>query len=144
MEFKTYVRMMYEQAVLYERFARKYDLHRNSLQILLWILNYPKDTGRYIMQQQLGEKTCSSKQVIHSTIKKWQQRGWVELLESPEDRRCKRVKLTELGLRVAEEIDQQLHTMEKNALESLTTEEQEALLQLTAKYNDLLKKEMEE
>lgn len=48
MEFKTYVRMMYEQTVLYERFARKYDLHWNSLQILLWILNYPKETGYYM------------------------------------------------------------------------------------------------
>lgn len=141
--FNQYVRSMDEQFSLYEWFARQYGLQHKSLQILLWIRNYPVENGKLVTQKLLTEKTYSSKQVVNATIKSWREKGYVELLENPSDKRHKLIKLTALGEEVASAIYQKLTKIEVQATSVLTPEEQALLTELTTKYNQALKTEME-
>lgn len=141
--FNTYVRSMDEQYSLYEWFARQHGLTHKSMQILFWIRNYPEMTGKLVTQKILAEKTYSSKQVVNATIKSWQKKGYIDLLENPSDKRHKLVQLTAEGQVFASVIYQKLTNMEMSATGALTIEEHRDLVRLTAKYNDRLKQEME-
>lgn len=138
-----YVRSMDEQYSLYEWFARQYGLTHKSMQILFWVLNYPEVTGSLVTQKLLAEKTYSSKQVVHATIKTWQKKGYVSLLENPEDKRHKLIQLTDEGEAFASRIYQQLTAMEERASQVLLLDEQAILTQLTQRYNQALTREME-
>lgn len=140
---QPYVRLIDEQLALQECYARKQGLQGKSLQLLLWVTNYPRLTGRPISQKRLAEKTYSTKQVVNATIKSWLTKGYVELVADEDDRRQKQVVLTEQGRVFAEAITQPLNQIETKALAVLTPEEQATLLSLTAKYNQALKEEME-
>lgn len=142
-QVKPYVRIMDQQASLYEYFARQYGLQNKSLQLLLWVANYPKSHGSYVTQKFLAERTHSTKQVVNATVKNWRDKGYVELLENPRDKRHKLIRLTEAGQAYADSIIQPLNKIEKTAIEVLSPKEQETLLALTAKYNHALKEEME-
>lgn len=140
---KPYIRTLDEQAALYEYFARKHGLQSKSLQILLWVANYPKSHGTYVTQKLLADKTYSTKQVINATIKSWKEKGYIELLENPADKRHKLVQLTPAGQHFADRIIEPLDRIEEVAISVLRAEEQAVLLDLTAKYNQALKEEME-
>ncbi|MFC5631034.1 MULTISPECIES: MarR family winged helix-turn-helix transcriptional regulator [Streptococcus] len=139
----AYVRSMDEQYSLYEWFARQYGLQWKSMQILFWVKNYPAMTGRYVTQKVLTQKTYSSKQVVNATIKSWKTKGFVELVENPDDKRHKWIRLTEEGEVFATTIYQKLTQMETQATATLTTDEQDLLARLTLKYNAAFKREME-
>lgn len=140
---KPYIRLMDEQAALYEYFAHRYGLQSKSLQLLLWVANYPHAKGTYITQKQLAKRTYSSKQVVHATIKSWRNKGYVMLLDNPKDKRHKLVSLTAEGQRWAMPIIQELNRIEQAAIALLSEEEQDILNRLLAKYNTALKQEME-
>ncbi|MGT2833132.1 MarR family winged helix-turn-helix transcriptional regulator [Streptococcus halotolerans] len=141
--FNPYIRSMDEQFSLYEWFARQYGLQRKSMQILFWIKRYPEMTGDYITQKMLAQKTYSSKQVVNAAIKSWRQKGYLQLLENPRDKRHKFIRLTTEGQSWAEEIYQKISFMENRAAAELSKDEQDLLNKLTIKYNAALKQEME-
>lgn len=143
LRFNQYVRAMDEQFSLYEWFARQYGLQHKSLQVLLWIRNYPEMTGKFVTQKLLTEKTYSTKQVVNAMIKTWQNKGYVELLENPQDRRQKLITLTQSGFNFASDIYYKLTKIEIAATETLTEEEKKLLMTLTVKYNEALKLGME-
>ena len=138
-----YIRSMDEQFSLYEWFARQYGLQRKSMQILFWVKHYPEVTGNYITQKTLVQKTYSTKQVVNATIKSWCQKGYIQLLENPTDKRHKLLQLTSDGQVWAEEIYQRLSIMEEQAIAVFSKEEQDLLNKLTRKYTATLKQEME-
>lgn len=140
---KHYIRLMDEQSALYEYFSRQHGLHSKSMQILLWVANYPYFKGTYITQKQLAQRTYSSKQVVNATIKAWRNKGYVMLLDNPKDKRHKLVSLTAEGQRWAMPIIQELNRIEQAAIAVLSEEEQDILNRLSAKYNTALKQEME-
>lgn len=142
--FNHYVKVMDEQFSLYEWFARQYGLQHKSLQILLWVRNYPKMTGKLVTQKLLAEKTYSSKQVVNATIKSWNRKGYVVLLENLDDKRHKYIKLTDAGYNFATEIYEKLKRIETKATKTLSSEEKSLLTKLTIKYNEALKSEMED
>lgn len=141
--YNDYVRIIDEQYSLYEWFARQYGLQHKSMQILFWVRNFPERTGRLMTQKDIAKKTYSSKQVVNATIKSWEAKGYVELLENSGDKRHKLVKLTETGQAFATQIYRQLSRIETLATAGLTAEEQKILHRLTARYNAVLKEEME-
>lgn len=143
LEMKSYVRIMDEQAALYENYARKHGMQSKSLQLLLWVTNYPLATGNYVTQKLLAEKTYSTKQVVNATVKSWQKQGYVELRENASDKRHKLVVLTEKGREFASSVVEKLNRIEHDVVQVLTEEEQQTLTALTAKYNAALKLEME-
>lgn len=138
-----YVRCMDEQFSMYEWFARQYGMTHKSLQILLWIRNYPRLTNKFVTQKLLVQKTYSSKQVVNAAIKAWEKKAYVELLDNPADRRQRFVQLTKTGEAFAGPIYQKLAMIENKAAQALIGDDQKRLVELTKRYNQVMKAEME-
>ncbi|MGX7775611.1 MarR family winged helix-turn-helix transcriptional regulator [Streptococcus pluranimalium] len=127
----------------YDYYARQNGLQSKSLQMLLWLYHYPKRNEKNITQQFLVRKTQSSKQVVNATIKSWSKKGFLELIENPDDKRHKFIRLTPLGQSYAQKVILPLEQMEKASFQILSNEEQDLLNKLTRKYTAALKQEME-
>lgn len=137
---KKYIRAFDERTSLYEAYARHFGLVGKSLYILMW-LYYTKGG---ITQKKIVQKTHSSKQVVHATIKNWREKGYIVARENPKDKRNKLLRLSPAGRQFASEILDPLEAMEVEALESFSQEEREQLIQLTQRYTQQLKILMQE
>ena len=140
---KSYIRAFDDLMSTYDYYARQNGLQSKSLQILLWLYHYPKRNEKNITQQFLVRKTQSSKQVVNATIKSWGKKGFLELIENPDDKRHKFIRLTPLGQSYAQKVILPLEQMEKASFQILSNEEQDLLNKLTRKYTAALKQEME-
>lgn len=140
---KSYIRAFDDLMSTYDYYARQNGLQSKSLQILLWLYHYPKRNEKNITQQFLVRKTQSSKQVVNATIKSWGKKGFLELIENPDDKRHKFIRLTPLGQSYAQKVILPLEQMEKASFQILSNEEKELLNKLTRKYTAALKQEME-
>lgn len=137
---KKYIRAFDEQTSLYEAYARHCGLVGKSLYILIW-LYYTKGG---ITQKKIVQKTYSSKQVVHATIKNWREKDYIVTCENPKDKRNKLLGLSPEGRQFASEILDPLEEMEVIALSSFSKEEREQFIQLTQRYTHQLKKLMQE
>ncbi|MFU2222102.1 MarR family winged helix-turn-helix transcriptional regulator [Streptococcus pluranimalium] len=140
---KSYIRAFDDLMSTYDYYARQNGLQSKSLQMLLWLYHYPKRNEKNITQQFLVRKTQSSKQVVNATIKSWGKKGFLELIENPDDKRHKFIRLTPLGQSYAQKMILPLEQMEKASFQILSNEEQDLLNKLTRKYTAALKQEME-
>ncbi|AUW97186.1 MarR family winged helix-turn-helix transcriptional regulator [Streptococcus pluranimalium] len=140
---KSYIRAFDDLMSTYDYYARQNGLQSKSLQMLLWLYHYPKRNEKNITQQFLVRKTQSSKQVVNATIKSWGKKGFLELIENPDDKRHKFIRLTPLGQSYAQKVILPLEQMEKASFQILSNEEQDLLNKLTRKYTAALKQEME-
>ena len=140
---KSYIRAFDDLMSTYDYYARQNGLQSKSLQMLLWLYHYPKRNEKNITQQFLVRKTQSSKQVVNATIKSWSKKGFLELIENPDDKRHKFIRLTPLGQSYAQKVILPLEQMEKASFQILSNEEQNLLNKLTRKYTAALKQEME-
>ena len=64
---RRYIGLWDQQVCLFECYARRVGLQGKSLVILLWLYHSPNGCS----QGYLAEKTQSTKQVVHATIKSW-------------------------------------------------------------------------
>lgn len=140
---KSYIRVFDDLISTYGYYARQNGLQSKSLQMLLWLYHYSKRNEKNITQQFLVRKTQSSKQVVNATIKSWGKKGFLELIENPDDKRHKFIRLTPLGQSYAQKVILPLEQMEKASFQILSNEEKDLLNKLTRKYTAALKQEME-
>lgn len=123
--------------VIYEDYARKSGISYNSL----YILNAIHQTEN-CTQKQICEKTLLPKQTVNNVITSFYKSGYIELTELPENRRIKTIHLTEKGAQYADTLIPHIHQADQRAMESLTEEQQDALLRLTDVYVAAFRKEM--
>ena len=81
---------------------------------------------------------CIPKQTVNSSLKKMEAEGYIELLNI-NDKRSKQVSFTEKGLDLANNTVDIIISKENNALSKMDEKEQELLINLLRKFNDLLK-----
>lgn len=113
----------------YEEHAKEAGLSYTSLQILNVIARIPGCT-----QKMLCEQCYLPKQTINTVITSFLKKGWIELVEMPEDRRNKKILLTEKGDEVCGRILKPVRESELSALGDMTQEERDELIRLTRKY----------
>lgn len=133
---KAYARIRDNQMSIFENYARKHGMQSKSMLILMWIYYNPEG----ITQQQIAHKTYSTKQVVNATIKTFKDKGYLRFEDGAEDRRTKLLKLTDAGKAYAASVLDTLEQAEHEAMNELTPEERELLLQLSKKYTDALTK----
>ena len=138
-ELQKYNRAFYDLMSEQESYARKNGINGKKLQLLLWLYRLPKG----MFQQDLAEKTFSTKQVVNAAIKKWKEQGYVEFQADQSDKRAKRVLLTKAGRNYAASIIDTLDQAEISAFERLNKDEQAQLAALVAKYAQALITELE-
>ena len=110
--------------MVYEDYARSVNVPYTTLQILNFIV-----TEENCTQKTICERTFLPKQTVNSVITGFYKKGLVVLRELPADRRTKTIHLTEEGQKFADEIIPQIRKAEYDAMERLTPEQRENLLE---------------
>lgn len=131
---KDYSRIRDHQLSIFENYARKRGLQSKSMLILMWIYYNPEG----IPQNEIAQRTYSTKQVVNATIKSFKEKGYIHFEENPGDKRVKRIKLTEEGRAYAASVLDWMEEAEMLAMSELTADEQDLLLRISRKFTDAL------
>lgn len=123
--------------IIYEDYARKAGISYNSLYILSAIFQTENCT-----QKQICERTLLPKQTVNNVVTAFYKSGYIGFCELPENRRIKIIHLTEKGRQYADELLPKIHVSNLKAMETLTEEQQNMLIQLTNQYAAAFRKEM--
>ena len=126
--------VMKENNDLYSNLAKKFKMS----DCMLWILYILREDDRSVTQSDICNMMCIPKQTVNSSLKKMEAEGYIELLNI-NDKRSKQVSLTEKGLDLANNTVDIIISKENNALSKMDEKEQELLINLLRKFNDLLK-----
>lgn len=126
-----------ENDELYRNAARKVGLSDCAF----WILYFLREHGAELTQRDICSAIYVPKQTVNSSLKKLEEEGMIELTEGA-DRRCKLVRMTQNGAKLAGETVDRVLAAELRAWGKMTAEEQENFLKLFRMYTDLLKQEM--
>lgn len=126
--------VMKENNDLYSNLAKKFKMS----DCMLWILYILREENKVLTQSDICNMMCIPKQTVNSSLKKIEAEGYIELLNI-NDKRSKQVSLTEKGLDLANNTVDIIISKENNALSKMDEKEQELLINLLRKFNDLLK-----
>ena len=128
-QIAQYCALLHEWNAAYEEYAKSAGFSFTSLSILSAIYEKPNRT-----QKEIAEDCFLPKQTVNAVITSFYKKGWIKLEELPEDRRNKTVNFTAEGMEKAEEIVSRIRSCEQQAMEKLTAEQREQLLDLTKTY----------
>ena len=81
-----------------------------------------------ISQQELGAALLLEKSTVTRLAQQLERRGWVERTRDRDDNRLRMLRLSPLGARMTNEIQQHMHERHAELFNQLSSEEQEALL----------------
>ena len=126
--------VMKENNDLYSNLAKKFKMS----DCMLWILYILREENKVLTQSDICNMMCIPKQTVNSSLKKMEAEGYIELLNI-NDKRSKQVSFTENGLDLANNTVDIIISKENNALSKMDEKEQELLINLLRKFNDLLK-----
>ena len=122
-EIQAYFQSMQTMDQLYEEYARRHGLTFMSLYILETIYAQKGCT-----QKRISEITLYPKQTVNMVVRSFLERGWVTLEQDGNDRRSKRVRFTEDGLRFAGEVIEAMWDAGRRAFSELEAEERNIML----------------
>lgn len=126
--------IMKETDDLYRNLAKKFKMS----DCMIWILYILREDDRSVTQSDICNIMYMPKQTVNSSLKKMEAEGYIELLNI-NDKRSKQVCLTEKGVDLANNTVDIIISKENNALSKMDEKEQELLINLLRKFNDLLK-----
>ena len=122
---------------IYSRFAKECGLSDGEYWALVMIRE------GCTTQTQIREEFPLNKQTIHSAIKQLVKKGLIRLETKEDNQREKKILLTKEGEDfIRNHIDGMIQ-LEKKAWDMMRNEEQEQLIALSQRYNDLLESELE-
>lgn len=124
-----------ETESVYHEAAVKLGVSDSTMQILYTICITGKD---YCQLSEIGRLTGSSRQTIHSSVRKLEQEGVVYL--KAKNGRDKFVYLTEYGKKIVEKTAMRVIEIENNIFSAWTAQDRQEYLRLTQKYLVDLKK----
>ncbi len=116
---------------VYEDHARSCCLSYAGLDVLAVIHGRPCCT-----QKDISQRTHLPKQTVNSIVTALYREGLVELCELPEDRRTKKIFLTEAGQAYADRVLSPVRLAEQSAISQFSREELSVLLALMKRYAD--------
>ncbi len=117
---------------LYEAYAKARGMTYMSMTVLETICTHRENCT----QKLICDETHYPKQSVNLVVKAFWQAGYVTLQELPEDRRNKRIVLTEKGEGYAKGTVDELWRIDESATARLTEPQREELLRLLALYAD--------
>ena len=126
--------IMKETDDLYRNLAKKFKMS----DCMIWILYILREDDRSVTQSDICNMMYMPKQTVNSSLKKMEAEGYIELLNI-NDKRSKQVCLTEKGVDLANNTVDIIISKENNALSKMDEKEQELLMNLLGKFNNLLK-----
>lgn len=104
-----------------------------------WIIYTIKNEAETYKQKDLCDIWCCSKQTINSSLKKLEKSNIIELISIPNNKKDKKIVLTEYGKKIATEYIEPVIDIEKRTLRKI--KENKEFLELFKKYVDTLENE---
>lgn len=117
---------------IYEQYAKSVGLSFTSYSILEAIYYTPENCTQTLIAQ----KTYTPKQSVNSVITDFWKKGYIELNESPTDRRNKTIKMTDAGMDYAKVIISKLSEAELAAIEKIPLSQIKLFKEVTKKFVD--------
>lgn len=114
---------------IYERYAKSLGMTYTGLYVLHMIFLSQACTQKYLCEQ-----IFLPKQTVNSIVMAFQKQGLVEMVELPEDRRHKAIRLTEKGHAHAQQVLPGIMRAEARSMEQFSKEEQRIFLGLMERY----------
>nr|WP_297935616.1 MarR family transcriptional regulator [uncultured Lachnoclostridium sp.] len=121
LEWKRYYTLWRECNLMYEEWSKEQGLSMNGY-LILYSFYDEKDE---LTQKSISQKWMIPKQTVNTILKDYMQRGFIEAVSMPEDKRNKILKLTKSGKEYANEIigklqEKELFVMQKLGMENVT------------------------
>lgn len=130
----------YKLSAIYTKAAQRFDMNPFEFKIYHIIFLLKDDCT----QKKLVEYTCEIKQAVNNVVKNFENEGLIQLTICEEDKRCKKIKLTEKGLKNWNEKFDKLIKMEEKSLDYFSSEEILSFIKFITKYENILEEKMEE
>lgn len=115
---------------VYEEFAKKQDLTYISMFILQLI-----DDGT--TQKELCDTLYFPKQTVNKVILSFEKKGYITLVENPQDKRSRSIMMTKKGRKFQNTVIPAIERAELETFASLSEQEQQIMTDLWEKYTDM-------
>ncbi len=125
-----YCKFRDEQFALYDEYAKRHGMLMKTL-LVTNALFYAQDG---MTQTEICRRTFQSKQTVNLIVKNLLRDGYVTVAEMPEDRRNKRVRMTDAGRTYCGKVVRHITWAEDTAMSLLTPEEQKTLIDLSRTF----------
>lgn len=125
-----YCKFRDEQFALYDEYAKRHGMLMKTL-LVTNALFYAQDG---MTQTEICRRTFQSKQTVNLIVKNLLRDGYVTVAEMPEDRRNKRVRMTDAGRAYCGKVVRHITWAEDTAMSLLTPEEQKTLIDLSRTF----------
>lgn len=125
-----YCKFRDEQFALYDEYAKRHGMLMKTL-LVTNALFYAQDG---MTQTEICRRTFQSKQTVNLIVKNLLRDGYVTVAEIPEDRRNKRVRMTDAGRTYCGKVVRHITWAEDTAMSLLTPEEQKTLIDLSRTF----------
>jgi len=125
------IALMLNMDRLYGEYARKKGLTYMSLLLLETIYGAERCT-----QKRISEETNYPKQTVNMIIRSFQEKGWVDLVTLPEDRRNKAVVLTDEGRSFATDVIEPFRRCVRDSFERIGREDRERIARSLTEFNE--------
>lgn len=129
-----YCKFRDEQFALYDEYAKRHGMLMKTL-LVTNALFYAQDG---MTQTEICRRTFQSKQTVNLIVKNLLRDGYVTVAEMPEDRRNKRVRMTDAGRAYCGKVVRHITWAEDTAMSLLTPEEQKQLIDLSRRFTENL------
>ena len=137
-QLQQYNELWQENDSFYRAMAKAMNLPECTMWILYSLRVYQKP----MTPSQLCDVMLQPKQTIHSALKKMEADGLLETLPA-QDKRSRRLRLTERGIELARRTGDLVIQAEQNALDALPPQDCQQLLTLFRQYTDALHKSLQ-
>lgn len=137
---KRFYDLMQKFDRLYEDYAKAKGMTYMSMTVLETICMHKENCT----QKLICEETHYPKQSVNLIVKSFWQEGYLKLEELAEDRRNKRIVLTEKGEQYVKETVDALWTIDETATEAMSAPQREELLRLLMIYADAYERGIKE
>ncbi len=115
---------------------------RNINYYLLFVL-YALDGQEAMTQKKICTCTGLAKQTVNGMIKSLKDNGYIELSPGSEDRREKRISLTDKGAAYSRELLNPLQELERRVLQIMGSDRAQQMVDNILLFNTVLEREME-
>lgn len=129
-----YCKFRDEQFALYDEYAKRHGMMMKTL-LVVNALFYAKDG---MTQTEICGRTFQSKQTVNLIVKNLLADRYVTVVEMPENKRNKIVRMTEAGRAYCEKVVRHITWAEDTAMSMFTAEQQEQLITLSRTFTQNL------
>ena len=140
-EFKDYIyrfhKCMQKLDLTFDKYAKTFKLTHTNFKILLNIF-----FAKNITQKMLCEILALPKQTVNASITYFYRKGYIKLIENPENRREKTIHFTEEGKKYAENIILKFQECEYKTIKEIGLENIETFIKILNSYAEIWQNEI--